>query len=60
MRERHTKMDKDKFQYFLEFVSMRLDDPTFRDQYGAGEFENWYSDFMEVLNQKHGEYYNES
>jgi hypothetical protein len=53
-------MDKDKFQYFLEFVSMRLDDPTFRDQYGAGEFENWYSDFMEVLNQKHGEYYNES
>ena len=26
-------MDKDKFQYFLEFLSMRLDDPTFRDMY---------------------------
>jgi hypothetical protein len=50
----------DKFDYYFEFHQMRLDDPTFRDQYGAGEFENWYSDFMEVLNQKHGEYYNES
>ena len=45
----------DKFDYYFEFHQMRLDDPTFREQYDAHEFEIWFSDFMEILNQKHGE-----
>ncbi len=45
----------DKFDYYMEFMSMRLDDPQFRLMYGINEFDKWYSDFMEILNQKHGE-----
>ena len=28
-----------KFDYYFEFHQMRLDDPTFREQYDAHEFE---------------------
>jgi len=50
----------DKFDYYMEFMSMRLDDPQFRRMYGINEFDKWYSDFMEILNQKHGEPANEN
>jgi len=53
MLERLINMDK--FDYYMEFMSMRLDDPQFRLMYGINEFDKWYSDFMEILNQKHGE-----
>jgi len=53
MLERLTNMDK--FDYYMEFMSMRLDDPQFRLMYGINEFDKWYSDYMEILNQKHGE-----
>jgi hypothetical protein len=49
----------DRFDYYLEFMAMRLDDPQFRLMYGADEYERWYADYMEILNQKHGEYSNE-
>jgi hypothetical protein len=57
MLERLTNMDK--FDYYMEFMSMRLDDPQFRLMYGINEFDKWYSDYMEILNQKHGESANE-
>jgi hypothetical protein len=44
----------------MEFMAMRMEDPNFRLQYMADEFEYWYADFMEILNQKHGEYQNEN
>ena len=49
----------DKFDYYMEFMSMRLDDPQFRFMYGINDFDKWYADFMEMLNQKHGEPTNE-
>jgi len=52
-------MSKDRFDYYMEFMSMRLDDPQFRLMYGINEFDRWYSDFMEILAQKHGEFENE-
>jgi len=58
MLERLTNMDK--FDYYMEFMSMRLDDPQFRLMYGINEFDKWYADYMEILNQKHGEPANES
>jgi hypothetical protein len=58
MLERLTNMDK--FDYYMEFMSMRLDDPQFRLMYGINEFDKWYSDYMEILNQKHGEPANET
>ena len=45
----------DKFDYYMEFMSMRLDDPQFRLMYGINEFDKWYTDYMEILSQKHGE-----
>lgn len=45
----------DKFDYYLEFMSMRLDDPDFSLMYGVHEYDRWYSDYMEILNQKHYE-----
>ena len=45
----------DKFDYYLEFMSMRLDDPQFRLMYGINDYEKWYADFMEILSQKHRE-----
>jgi hypothetical protein len=53
MLERLINMDK--FDYYMEFLAMRLDDPQFRLMYGINEFDKWYSDFMEILNQKYGE-----
>jgi hypothetical protein len=53
MRERHINMDK--FDYYMEFLAMRLDDPQFRLMYGINEFDKWYADYMEILSQKHGE-----
>ena len=52
-------MDKDKFQYFLEFIRMRMQDNDFAQMYKADQFEIWYADFMEVLSQKYGEPANE-
>jgi len=51
--ERGLKMDR--FDYYLKFMSMRLDDPDFSLMYGVGEYDIWYSDYMEILNQKHFE-----
>jgi hypothetical protein len=45
----------DKFDYYMEFMSMRLDDPQFRLMYGINEFDKWYTDYMEILSQKYGE-----
>ena len=39
----------------MEFMSMRLDDPQFRLMYEINEFDKWYADYMEILNQKHYE-----
>jgi hypothetical protein len=58
MLERLTNMDK--FDYYMEFMSMRLDDPQFRLMYGINDFDKWYADYMEILNQKHGEPANET
>ena len=49
----------DRFDYYMEFMSMRLDDPQFRLMYGINDFDKWYADYMEMLNQKHGESTNE-
>jgi hypothetical protein len=49
----------DRFDYYMEFMSMRLDDPQFRLMYGINDFDKWYADYMEILNQKHGEPANE-
>ena len=57
--QRRLIMDKDKFQYFLEFVQMRMQDNDFAQMYKANQFELWYSDFMEVLSQKYWEPANE-
>jgi hypothetical protein len=48
-------MSKDRFDYYMEFMSMRLDDPDFSLMYGVGEYDKWYSDYMEILSQKHYE-----
>ena len=45
----------DRFDYYLKFMSMRLDDPDFSLMYGVNEYDCWYSDYMEMLNQKHAE-----
>ncbi len=45
----------DRFDYYLEFMAMRLDDPQFRLIYGINEFDKWYADYMEILSQKHYE-----
>jgi len=58
MLERLTTMDR--FDYYMEFMSMRLDDPQFRLMYGINDFDKWYADFMEILNQKHGEHMEEN
>jgi hypothetical protein len=49
----------DRFDYYLEFMAMRLDDLDFSIMYGVNEYDRWYSDYMEMLNQKHGEPTNE-
>jgi hypothetical protein len=49
----------DRFDYYMEFMSMRLDDPQFRLMYAINDFDKWYADYMEMLNQKHGEHSNE-
>ena len=41
-----------KFDYYFEFHQMRLDDPIFRDQYDAHEFEEWYADFYEMIKEE--------
>lgn len=45
----------DRFDYYLKFMSMRLDDPDFSLMYGVDEYDCWYSDYMEILSQKHSE-----
>lgn len=41
-----------KFDYYLEFHQMRLDDPVFAETYDAHEFEDWYSDFYMMMEQE--------
>ena len=41
-----------KFDYYLEFHKMRLDDSDFASEYDAHEFENWYSDFYMMMLQE--------
>lgn len=48
-------INMDKFDYYMEFMSMRLEDPNFRLMYGINEFDKWYTDYMEILSQKYGE-----
>ena len=48
-------MNKDRFDYYLEFMAMRLEDPDFSLMYGVHEYDRWYSDYMEMINQKHYE-----
>jgi hypothetical protein len=50
MLERLTNMDK--FDYYMEFHQMRLEDPDFAEQYDAHEFEEWYSDFYEMIKEE--------
>jgi hypothetical protein len=50
MQERLTNMDK--FDYYLEFHQMRLDDPIFAETYDAHEFEEWYADFYEMIKEE--------
>ena len=50
----------DKFDYYMEFMAMRLEDPQFRLMYGINEFDKWYTDYMEILSQKYGEPTHES
>ena len=45
----------DRFDYYLKFMAMRLDNPDFSLMYGVNEYDRWYSDYMEILNQKHSE-----
>ena len=45
----------DRFDYYMDFMALRLNDPDFRLMYGINEFDKWYSDYMEMLNQKHAE-----
>jgi len=45
----------DRFDYYLKFMSMRLDDPDFSLMYGVDEYDCWYSDYMEILAQKYSE-----
>jgi len=45
----------DRFDYYLKFMSMRLEDPDFSLMYGVNEYDCWYSDYMEILSQKHSE-----
>jgi len=45
----------DRFDYYMDFMALRLNDPDFRLMYGINEFDKWYSDYMEILLQKHAE-----
>ena len=45
----------DRFDYYLDFMAMRLEDPDFSMLYGVGDYDKWYSDYMEILTQKYWE-----
>lgn len=47
--EFNRKLTKDRFDYYLEFMAMRLEDPDFSMLYGVGEYDKWYSDYMKML-----------
>ena len=42
----------DKFDYYMEFLQMRLDDAQFRLMYGINEFDKWYQDFTKMLTEE--------
>lgn len=42
----------DRFDYYLEFMSMRLDDPNFRLLYGINDFDKWYQDYIKMLTEE--------
>ena len=39
----------DRFDYYLDFMAMRLDDPNFRLMYGINDFDKWYQDYIKML-----------
>lgn len=39
----------DRFDYYMEFMSMRLDDLNFRLMYGINDFDKWYQDYIKML-----------
>jgi hypothetical protein len=45
-------MSKDRFDYYLEFMSMRLDDPDFSLMYGVNDFDKWYQDYIKMLTEE--------
>ena len=45
-------MNKDRFDYYLDFMAMRLDDPDFRLMYGITDFDKWYQDFTKMLTEE--------
>lgn len=45
-------MNKDRFDYYMDFMAMRLDDPDFRLMYGVNDFDKWYQDFTKMLTQE--------
>ena len=45
-------MNKDRFDYYMDFMAMRLEDPDFRLMYGVNDFDKWYSDYMKMLTQE--------
>jgi hypothetical protein len=45
-------MSKDRFDYYLDFMAMRLDDPNFRLMYGINDFDKWYQDYIKMLTEE--------
>ena len=42
----------DRFDYYLDFMAMRLEDSQFRLMYGINDFDKWYQDFTKMLTQE--------
>jgi len=42
----------DRFDYYLDFMAMRLDDPNFRLLYGINDFDKWYQDYIKMLTEE--------
>ena len=42
----------DRFDYYLDFMAMRLDDSNFRLLYGINDFDKWYQDYIKMLTEE--------
>jgi hypothetical protein len=42
----------DRFDYYMEFMAMRLEDPNFRLMYGINDFDKWYQDYIKMLTEQ--------